>query len=659
MGRLIAGVTGAILIAHLAGAQDAPRPDGWVVLPIEDYRALRARAFPNIPDPAPPPVDAALTRVDYELRVAGDSVTGQARLTVDVLKQGWAAVLVPAGMLVRDARIDGRATALVEGTPPRLLFARAGRFLVTLDIVVPLASTAGTESIALPSSGSALSSVTLVVPRTGVALTVNGGFVAEEGESANDSRWVVYGSPGRPLTFSWKRRNDDRRAALPLRTRARIGELVALGEDATQVTANVDVEVTQGQARDVVVALPAGFIVNQVAGPTVADWDVARNEVKVSFLEPVTARTSFVITGDLRLPRDGAAAIPLVRVPSAERETGGVAVEVSGPGEIGAREPRGLEPADPSDVGEVVAGRESPSMAAFRFVPLSGTAPRSLTVSVTRYTPKAVLVANVEEARYDALAGEDGKLLVRARYAVRNNQRSFLAVALPPNAVLWSAALAGRPVRPGVAPNGGLLLPLQKGRTTEDAPTAVVELMYLQRVDTWSEKGSVRIELPAIDLPVSRTGLTLHHSPRYDLDLQPGAFRVADDAGPWTAALREQSTSVSYAPAPPPPPRDANNIKTLLDRVKNEAGRTRAGAMPISITFPEFGPSLFLAAELTPETQPPSIELQYRRTVHQSRASDASEPGERSAPAKRRASERVGESEGRSPSGEIDEKGGR
>src|SRR4029079_14173795 len=101
------------------------------------------------------------------------------------------------------------------------------------------------------------------------------GFVAEEGESANDSRWVVYGSPGRPLTFSWKRRNDDRRAALTLRTRARIGELVALGEDATQVTASVDVEVTQGQARDVVVALPAGFIVNQVAGPTVADWDVA------------------------------------------------------------------------------------------------------------------------------------------------------------------------------------------------------------------------------------------------------------------------------------------------------------------------------------------------------------------------------------------------
>jgi hypothetical protein len=36
-----------------------------------------------------------------------------------------------------------------------------------------------------------------------------------------------------------------------------------------------------------------------------------------------------------------------------------------------------------------------------------------------RYTPQAVPVGNVEEARYRALAGEDGRLLVQARYAVR------------------------------------------------------------------------------------------------------------------------------------------------------------------------------------------------------------------------------------------------
>ena len=602
-------------------AQEAPRTDGWVVLPVDEYRTLRARAFPVAPDPPPPPLDAALTRVDYDLRLAGDTISGQARLTVDVLKQGWASVQVPAGMLVRDARIDGRPTALVEGTPPRVLIANPGRSVLTLDVVVPLTAGAGTESISLPASGSALSSVTLLVPRTGVALTVNGGFVAEQSETGSGSRWVVYGSPGRPLTFHWKKRTDDRRSTLPLRTRARVTQLVALGEDATQITSSIQIDVTQGQARDVAIALPADLVVNQVSGPTVADWNVDRSQLTVTFLEPVTTQTSIVIGAELKAPREGAIAIPLVRVPAAERETGGVAVDVVGAGEIAGREPRGLEPADPSDLGDIVAGRESPSMVAFRFSPLPGAGTRSLTLNLTRYDSKAVLVANVEEARYDALLGEDGKVLVRARYALRNNQRSFLAVTLPSQSTLWSAALEGRAIRPGVGPNGAVLLPLKKGRTSEEAPVFVVELLYLQRAEAWLDRGDTRVALPAVDLPVSRTGLTLHHSPRYDVDPEAGSFRVDTDTGPWTPILRSAVEEPASSPMPAEPPRGegaaggrGNELQILVDRFQKEAGRTRPGVVPIAISFPAIGPSVFLAAELTPEMQAPALDVQYRKT---------------------------------------------
>src|SRR5262249_61894236 len=184
----------------------------------------------------------------------------------------------------------------------------------------------------------------------------------------------------------------------------------------------------------------------------VADWNVDRATLTVTFLEPIDSRASIVVSGEVRAPREGEITVPIVRVPSAVRETGGIAVDVVGPGEIGQREPRGLEPADPSDLGDILAGRESPSMVAFRFTPLAAAGSRSLTVNLSRFTPKAVLVANVEEARYDALINEDGKLLVRARYAVRNNQRSFLGVALPSQAVLWSPALQRPPVRPPFRP---------------------------------------------------------------------------------------------------------------------------------------------------------------------------------------------------------------
>ena len=91
----------------------------------------------------------------------------------------------------------------------------------------------------------------------------------------------MYGNPDRPMVFAWKRKTDDRRATLPLRTRARITELVALGEDASQVTASVRLEVVQGLARQIEVALPDGLTVNQVAGATVSDWTQQANTLTV------------------------------------------------------------------------------------------------------------------------------------------------------------------------------------------------------------------------------------------------------------------------------------------------------------------------------------------------------------------------------------------
>jgi len=613
MNRAIIGIVTAMLAAQPAwtAAQDPAAPGGWVVLSIDDYRTLRSKAFPAPPDPTPPPVDATLSRVDYALRVAGDTVTGEVRLTIDVLKQGWVAVQVPPGLLVRDARLDGQRTALVDGNPPRVLIATTGRAMLALDVVVPLVSAAGNESMTLPPSGSALSAVTLTVPRASVDLTVTGGFLAEQTESAAESRWVVYGSPGRPLAFTWKRKADDRRATLPLRTRARITELVALGEETSLVTVSVRVEVTQGIARQIVLSLPDGLVVNQVQGANVGDWNQAQTSLTVVFLEPVASEASLVVTAETRIAREGAVTIPIVRLPAAERETGGLAVDVIGPGEMSNRQPRGLEPADASDLGDIVSGRESPSMAAFRFKPVAGTAARALTLTVTRFTPQAVLVANVEEARYDALVAEDGKTLIHARYAVRNNQRSFLAVTLPPESTLWSATLAGRPIRPGVSAEGAVLLPLQKGRAGEDAPTFVVELVYLQRAAPWIDKGTARVDLPAVDLPVSRTGLSLHHSPRFRIDPRPGRFRVEVDNGPWSSALSNPaapSMQVASGAAAA-----SSGLKDLLDKYRQQAGRTTAGVIPVQVRFPQMGPAVFMAAELTAETRFPSLELDYKR----------------------------------------------
>jgi hypothetical protein len=597
-----------------SGPVSPASPDGWVVLPLDEYHALRARGLPPAPPPTSAPVEATLTRVDYELRVDNDAIAGRALLTIDVLREGWARVQIPSGLMARDARVDGQPVPLVEGPPPQVFLSRAGRTVVTLEIAMSLATAGGTESVTLPPSAAPISRATLILPRSGVDLSVTGGFIAERGESPDESRWDVFGRPGQALILSWKRKVDDRRADQPLRTRARVITLVGLGEDVSQITASVRVDVVQGLARDVALTFPAGVAINQVNGSTVADWEASSGTLRVRLLDATGSEAEFIVQGELRVARDGEIPVPLVRVPAAERETGGVAIDIVGAGEVAGRQARGLEPADPSELGEIVAGRESPSMVAYRLRPLAGSEARSLSVAVVRYTPQAVLVANVEEARYRALAAEDGALLVEARYAVRNNQRSFLKVAMPPGAQVWSANVSGRPIRPGLAERDAVLLPLEKGRAGEAAPTFVIELMYLQRAIAWTQKGVAAIALPALDLPVSRTGLELHYSPRYRVALLAGPFRVEDDPGPVAEAFR-----------PPPPPagapeasarRSVDALQQLADRFRSQSGgRVAVGALPVNVTFPVFGPSLFLAAELTAETRAPLVELSFKRAT--------------------------------------------
>jgi hypothetical protein len=627
-----------------ASAQTALHAPGWVVITIGDYRSLHAKAYPPDREPEAPPVDATLTRVDYDLRIDGDLAAGRASLTVDVLKDGWVRVPIPAGLLVREAKLDGKLVSLVPGVAGKgsnqlcALLSRPGRSVLQLDIALPVVSTAGEESISLPSTASGVTRASVRLPRQGVDIKLTGGLLADKSEPGAESKWLAYARGNEPLTFTWKRKTEDHRSSQALRLRGSLTELTGLGEDTTTIVAEVNVEVTQGAAREVHIALPDKVAVNQVSGATVADWEMKDGQLAVTFLEPVEQNAKFIVSGETRSPRDGQIEIPLLRLLNTERDTGGVAVEVLGAGEINKFKTEGLENADATDLGEIVSTRQSTSLFAFRFRSGDAKTTRSLTVNVARYTSQAVLMANVAEARYNVLITNEGKLLVQARYAVRNNQRNFLKITLPAGATLWSAELAGKPVRPGQSSDGSVLLPLEKAHAGEDSPEFAVEIVYITHGTAWNDKGQFKLALPALDLPVSRTGLLVYHPPLFKVTPQTGeSFREEPYAEPTSAALNPPPIAAPIsavrvsAPAPQPPPMAASaevsaltaESRVITDQVPTQTlvdnfrmtfqGGKAAGILPIKVDFAALGPSLYLVSELTGENQSPSTDLNYQR----------------------------------------------
>jgi hypothetical protein len=640
---LRASVVGFILLALFALpaiaqtpqpqlSADASHSPGWVVISVDDYQTLRAHAFPAEHDPEPPPVDATLTRVDYDLNIAGELATGRASLTIDVLKDGWVRVPIPSGLLVREARLDGKLVSLVSGGPGKsssqlsAVLAHSGRAVLLLDVALPVNASAGEERISLPSTSSGVTSASVQLPRQGIDVKLSGGLLAEKTESSTDSKWLAYARGNEPLTFSWRRKIEDHHITLPLRQRGSLTQLTSLGEDSTSLYAEVRLEVTQGAAKEARVQLPENITINQVSGAEVADWEVKASELVITFLEPVEQSTQFVITGETKTARDGHIEISLLRLLNTEKDTGGVAVEVLGAGEIKDLKTQGLENADATELGNYVAARQTPSMVAFRFRTSESKASRQLSVDIARYEQQAVLMANIEEARYRVLLSKEGKMLVQAQYAIRNNSRSFLKITLPAGAAIWSASLAGQPVRPGQSPDGSLLLPLEKTRAGEDAPAFVLEIFYLVRETAWTDKGKATLALPALDLPVSRTGLLLYHPPLFKLAAEPGTFRTENYESPssevFAAMAREFGPEFGHNAGgvyaidgqSSNDNRPQSSTQTLVDNFKSKSlGGRSAKVLPIRPAFPAFGPSLFFVSELTAENHAPALELSYQR----------------------------------------------
>ena len=612
----------ALLAASAFGQTLAPSP-GWVVLPVREYDALRTKAFPTPPVPEPPPVDVTLTRIDYDLRIEGGIAAGHAGLTVDMVKDGWARIPVPSGLLVREARVDGKRVSLVPDHAPGggsqlfAIFPARGRAVLALDVALPVTMAAGEERLSLPATTSSVTRVSVVLPRQEVDVRVTGGMLSEKSSSAGESKWLGFGRGNEPFTFTWRRKVEDRRVTLPTRLRGSLTELLGLGEDSTSIYAEVNLEVVQGAARQAKVQIPDKVSINQVVGAQVADWDVKGAELVVTFLEPAEKSAAFVIAGETRLARDGAIDIPLLRLLDTERESGGVAVEVVGEGEIKQTKLQGLENVDAAELGATVAARQSPSLAAFRFQP---TAQRSLTVTVARYDQQAVLTANIEDARYRVLLTSEGKTLLQARYGVRNSQRNFVRVGLPAGAAVWSASVSGRPVRPGKAPDGSLLFPLVKARAGEEAPLSVVEVMFLVKGTAWEDKGQTALAMPAVDLPVSRTGLLVYYPSTFRVTAEPGAFRT-ETYQPPSGSLGGRAPTAASAPAA------QNDLLQQLNQNATQAGtqalveryrakkeaRRSATTLPIRISFPALGPSVYLVGELTGENQAPKVEFSFQK----------------------------------------------
>lgn len=227
------------------------------------------------------------------------------------------------------------------------------------------------------------------------------------------------------------------------------------------------------------------------------------------------------------IPMNGEVTVPEVWIPGAKRERGYFIVEANTETEI-AFQTEGLSSLDPTSESLPRMNSYAPSrrlIAAFEYF----VHPCKLHLKATRHTPEPVLSAMADSLMLTTVLSKDGLVRSQAVYAIRGVRIPFLNISLPAGSELWTARVAGEPVKPMHGEKGSIQIPL--GDSLKSDTAVEVGLVFETRMDSLGKSGSFDVLAPRLSggVPVAETTWQLFVPEEYvytvidsDLKEQPG-----------------------------------------------------------------------------------------------------------------------------------------
>lgn len=452
----------------------------------ERYRALIERPEAVAPW-APAPV---AVRRDVVARLAEGGVAVEARWWFE----GEGAVALDLPLQVLSAQVDGRAVGVAQGV---LHFVARGRHRVDVSAFVPGDPRRDTVKWSLPAA--AVGSARVANLPADQTATWSEPFLSGDAATA----WTG----ASPLSLRLTSRGLGGAADL---VGGRCGVGVFVDETSVSVAIRAEAWPVAGNLDRVTVVVPGAPVSAEASG-----W--ARQG------DRFTATSSRRL--DLRWTTpwpSGAQPVPACAVEGAVRHEATLVV---------GRD-RGVDVVPSVPMTSIPVGELPPSMRDLVDQPsvafTSAGAPRG-SLSLTATVPADLPAVMVDTAQYTVATSSEGRALVRAQLAVRNDRASTIGLDLPAGTVVVAVRVAGRSVE-AVRAGQRLDIPLPRSAEVVDGLLGVsVEAVLLVPDTGW--RGTGALPLPAVAAEVAVMRALVHVPPGWRARAEPGVAHVVSAFG--------------------------------------------------------------------------------------------------------------------------------
>lgn len=483
--------------------------NGDVVLTRKQFTQLVDQMKPPTPTGPPPPFAYLITKATYTGEMQASSTDFEAVFVVHVLQRDTyvKVPILPAGTALADMRV-GREPALVivENGYHNVVLPEPGEYTITANYSVKSSLDTGPHKIDLAIAQTPITLLSLTMPLEDIDVDIPQAqqVLAESADGGTKVSAVIGQSQG--ISISW-RKAVTAADKIPAKLYAEVYHLISIQDDVLKTQSAVNYNILHSEVDAVRLVIPDDVNVLSVSGEGVGEWHEATQQGQRILTIPFTygkkgAATVYVTT-EKGLSESGLTnTFAGLRALDTVRETGYIGIELATSAEVLARESTGLEPLAAQKLPQTLVNRsQRPLMMGFKYL----KHPFNLVFDVKRHEKVAVPVATINSASVVTLFTEDGKMVHRLVYQVRNNAKQFIEVQLPEKTDVWSVLVDNQPVESSVNGDGKLLVPLIRSRSVNNGlSTFPVEVIYCTVQNGFTPFGRRESLLPTVDILVSQ-----------------------------------------------------------------------------------------------------------------------------------------------------------
>ena len=541
-----------------------PTGDRVVIIPEKDYEYLK-----DIVEKDPPIIKAPQSfrfeSVSYKGLIEEKGVRFNAQFNLNLFNEGWKNIaLLTTSAIPSQAKLNGTPLSLT--TINSEYFAAygfmtdaTGTCKVELDFFVPLSSSEykHTSKFNLPMIPVCLSHLEIRVNEGDCEAWIDPGVLQPTEKSANSTLFKALLPPTSNLSFELYRNvtsgssqppkaeepndvEDEAAETKPVviqektRVSSRELNLLYFKEGFVSGTNVFDLKIKGGSGiASLTFSIPEKIRILKVDNKLIEDWklieDGGQRNLEVYFKSKIRGSTELTIEFEQEIQnlKDEDYQVPEIILNDAEQSIGLLGIGCLQTLEITIN-------TSPQGYSTIIAGeflkewkKSFPEKTPYAFKFLRH--PNNLVLTITRPEDISQQTAVIDRAEALTLLNEDGYLLTRVVYEVRNNSQQFLKVRLPviagKTAELWSTQVAGESVRAGFDETYKVYnLPIVRSPVEAgESKSFPVEMVFVVKTDNQLQAfNNISIELPHTHLPVSELNWILYLPEGYELMRETG-----------------------------------------------------------------------------------------------------------------------------------------